>query len=77
MFRKVKQNGPATTAPQPGQRSEAAEQRPDSMGILDVFIAKCRSVTVPAIPPPAGLGRPPGYQVGENGAFDATLDGRR
>ncbi len=74
MFRKVKQNGPAATAAEPVQRGEVTEQRPDSMGVLNVFIAKCWSVTVPSIPPSAGLGRPPSYQIGENGVLDATLN---
>ena len=74
MFRKVEQHRPATTAPQPIQRGAVAEKRPDSMGVLDEFIAECRSVTVPSIPPSAGLGRPPSYQIGENGVFGATLN---
>ena len=74
MFRKVEQHRSATTTPEPGQRSEVAEQRTGGMGIRNVFVAKGRGVTVPPVPPPVGLRGVPGYQVGENGVFDATLN---
>ena len=47
------------------------------MGVLDIFIAECRGVAAPSIPPPAWFGRPPGYQVAKDGVLYVTFDGWR
>ena len=47
------------------------------MGILDVFIAECRGVTAPTIPPPEWLGGAPSDQVGQDRVLDAAFDRRR